>query len=61
MAVLICLLLGVIADIAEYVASSPSKVMKLVMVTLAVMLTRPANRRHLWKGAAMGIFNKRAR
>lgn len=54
-------LVFVTGDIAENVALGPAKGIKIVTVMLAVLLMRPANRRHLWKEAAMGVFNKKAR
>lgn len=44
----ICLFLGVVADTAQNVATKviPLKQV-LLMLTLAVLLMRPANRRHL--------------
>lgn len=58
---LICLRLYVVGDIAENVYSSPTMGLKLVTVMLAVLLMRPANRRHLWIEAVTGVCNKKAR
>lgn len=57
----LCLDSCVVCDRAGNVDFRPSNGIKLVTLMLAVRLMGPANRRHLWKEAAMGVFNKRAR
>lgn len=43
------------------IASPLTKRIKLVTLAIAVFLMKVANRRHPWKEAAIGAFNKKAR
>lgn len=47
--------------VMEKAAPSPTESVKVVPLMLAVLLMKVANRRHPWKEAAMGAFNKKAR